>query len=156
MPRRRIGPHTMMGRGGGIREPESESHALDRVAERLGRALIAIQVGGLHVAREHINRALSIVVDLRQQVAEGYHRNPSPLLVIHNPPIKVRRMLGSSRVIGVMSQDVHEIRYTHADDGESYKHEFGDGVQMFAVERDGLRDIHLTHVDGKPLWEDFG
>ena len=155
MPRRQIGLHTMMGRGGEIRTPKSESAVLGEIITLLEDMDWTPE----HMAPfnvRHVQRALNMLRYLHKQVAAGYHRNPSPLLVIHNPPIRVRRMLGSSRVIGVMSQDVHEIRYTHAEDNESYKHEFGDGVQMFAVERDGLRDIHLTHVDGKPLWEDFG
>lgn len=150
----------MLGPGGRFVTPLSESAELSEISYVLTNKvlpnMVARDPNGIRYAKALIADVLARLATLQDQVAGGYHRNPSPLLVIHNPPIKVRRMLGSSRVIGVMSQDVHEIRYTHADDGQSYKHEFGDGVQMFAVERDGFRDIHLTHVDGKPLWEDFG
>ena len=49
-------------------------------------------------------------------------------------------------------QDTHEVKYRHSVDGELYKHEFRDGVEIDALD-DGT--LLLSHKDGKPLWEEF-
>lgn len=82
----------------------------------------------------------------------------SPSLIIYNPPAKVRRVLSEGKIAGLMSEQVHEIRYTHAEDGEPYRHGFEDqpGVQMFAViAPDGSHGILILGSEGQSLWEEF-
>lgn len=94
---------------------------------------------------------------LHTQVARGVHTNP-PLVVYGNPPLRGGRAQGSGgpfRFARQLSDDVHGVRYTHLDDGKDYKHDFErHSVSMYGIERAGRRDVLLTHLDGKPLWED--
>lgn len=88
-----------------------------------------------------------------------YRRNPT--LVVYNPPagLRVRRVMPRGRIVGIVSREVHQIRYKHTEDGELYQHSFQrrPGVMMVAIEQaDGQRDVLLTGADGQPLWEDFG
>lgn len=81
-----------------------------------------------------------------------------PNLVVFNPPLKVRRMLQKgSRFVGQISNQVHQIRYKHADDGENYVHDFEDspGVQMFAVQSGGGHALLIVGRDGQKLWDEF-
>ncbi len=82
-----------------------------------------------------------------------------PSLVIFNPPLWVRRsMPKGSKVVGMVSEEVHEIRYRHAQDGEAYRHSFevSPGVQMIAIEGPGgQQSLLLVGKDGQSLWEDF-
>jgi len=108
-----------------------------------------------------------LVRALAGQVAKGIHENPPSLVLFGNPPPMrgPRRRLepGSLRsvpgfeLVGCISHDVHEIRYTHDDDKKSYKHPFDSGdVEMWAVVRAGNhRDILVTGGHGQPLWKDF-
>ena len=105
---------------------------------------------------------------LMQQVVRGVHVNPhrNPPLLIVNPPLSLGRSRRGSSVAHLgglgglgwverMSEEVHDIRYTHAEDGKDYKHDFEAGVEMWAVTRQGKREIHLTQFSGRPLWADF-
>lgn len=67
----------------------------------------------------------------------GYRANPA-LAILSNPP--------------TLAREVHELRYTHADDGRAYKHVFGPGVRA-KLNRDG--SVTLRHAKGSPLWEEF-
>ena len=63
-----------------------------------------------------------------------------------------------SKIVGMVSEEVHEIRYMHAQDGEAYRHAFEKhpGVQMIAIEGPGgQQSLLLVGKDGQSLWEDF-
>lgn len=82
-----------------------------------------------------------------------------PALVIFNPPLHVRRMLPKgSRIIGQLSREVQQIQYRHADDNQTYQHDFETrpGVDMFAVEGPGnAHAILIVGTEGQSLWEAF-
>ena len=86
-----------------------------------------------------------------------------PPLVIFNPPLWVRRsMPKGSKIVGMISEEVHEIRYRHAEvmPGERtrkpFKHAFDPAVQMFAIVGPGGRQsLLIVGKDGQDLWEDF-
>lgn len=144
----------MLGRGGALVHPKSESQALLKA----WRLLEGINLTDRGDAEERLRQAKGCLADLYEQVRAGYHANPT--LVIHNPPIGRARVTGrgefdGGRIVAKLSDDVHEIRYTHQDDGEFYRHEFNGEVEMFCVLRAGRRDVHLSHRDGKPLWDTF-
>ena len=75
--------------------------------------------------------------------------------MIHGNPRHRDESKYQARVVTVLSDNAHDIRYTHATDGEDYEHTFGEGVRVLLVERDGSRDVLLTHAKGKPLWRNF-
>lgn len=86
-------------------------------------------------------------------------RNP-PLVVFSNPRSMALRgaspeVRAKGRYVGKISEDLHDVRYTHFENGLDFKHDFGPGVEMWAIEEDGQRRILLTHKDGKPLWGDY-
>lgn len=128
-------PHTMLGPGGVIREPASESAVLADALQRLRRI-----AGHTPQMAPQVAADLRAVIDtldaLRAQVGQGFHRNP-----------QVYKRL--------MSHDVHEVKYQHATDRKPYVHAFGGGVEMYAIERGGRRDILMTDAQGKPLWGDY-
>lgn len=51
----------------------------------------------------------------------------------------------------VISRNVTEIRYVHAEDGKAYSHKFAGGVRMATTEHGGILLIHPN----KKLWRDF-
>jgi len=141
----------------------SESQALERIRAALQEieGLAGVDRRGMaisNLARE----ADGFVQTLLSQASRGIHRNP-PLVIFGNPPLHVGRRVhsaGAGRIdiLGEMSHDVHELRYTHLDDGKSYKHVFESGdVGMYAVTTGNGRrlDILLTGGSGQPLWKDF-
>lgn len=154
VPRRRHGDADVyLGPGGKLVQPRSESNELRRLAGLIDQARKHLFHGNSGKAESALERATLIAERLEHQAEQGYHRNPG-LMIYGNPPLRVRNV-AAGRIIGQIAQDVHEIRYQHADDGKAYRHPFEGGVLMFAVERGGQRDLHITHSDGKPLWEDF-
>jgi hypothetical protein len=75
-----------------------------------------------------------------------------PAVTIFGNPKKRRRKKGEPDVIGVVSTNVLEIRYIHAQDHEPYKHVFGKGVCCeFRADGTAL----LYQKDGKPVWGEF-
>lgn len=64
-------------------------------------------------------------------------RNP-PLEVWSNPPD--------------FGEEVHDVTYRHAEDGEDYIHSFGPDVEMAALD-DGT--VLISRADGKPVWGEF-
>ncbi len=87
-----------------------------------------------------------------------------PSLVIYNPPLWVRRsMPKGSKIVGMISEEVHEISYRHAEETpevgerEYFTHSFDvPGVQMIAIEGPGgQQSILLVGKKGQNLWEDF-
>lgn len=99
-------------------------------------------------------KAVRIIADVAGVPPEQVFRvwgldlpNPPLLGVVGNPPGR-RRHAGHR-----MATSVHEIRYTHAEDGANYRHEFEtDDVQMFAMP-DG--SISIRSRSGRRLWDDF-
>lgn len=73
----------------------------------------------------------------------------NPLLgVVGNPPPGRTRRAGEK-----MATSVHEIRYTHVEDGENYRHPFEtDDVEMFAMPDGSIRIASRT---GRRLWDEF-
>lgn len=61
-----------------------------------------------------------------------------------NPPV---RQLGQ-----LVSGNVHQIRYTHVQDGKNYEHKFGANVCAELLD-DG--SVRLFHAKGKPLMREF-
>lgn len=100
---------------------------------------------------------------LHQQVMHGTHTNP-PLAVYLNPPRlsrtgRVQRWeAGGFKWVGRLSKNLHEIRYTHQDDGKDYKHDFGSGAEMWAISRDGVQepgDRAILIIAPGGAWDDF-
>lgn len=151
MPRLGATSHTMIGAGGRIVEPKSESAVLSEAIQLLHG--MSLRDGDPRDA-QLFDRALRLLKGLKGQVSEGYHRNPAGLVVFSNPPVGLRRRtLKGPGVVGLIGTEVDAIYYRNAD-GQRYKHDFEDAkrILMFAVERGGQRDITITHEDGKPLW----
>ena len=148
----------MVGPGGRTVVPKSESSELAyalSVLESLEREP--------ELARSHRMMVRSVIhrlTELKDQVAAGYHRNPMLALAM-NPPVKAPHSMGTmgrfeaGKAVGLMSKDVHEIRYTHAKDGKPYRHPFETPTEMWAIVRAGHHDILITHRDGLPVWEDL-
>ena len=151
----------------------SESKALTELLSWLSASRDAIDqhlaatVGrvpeGLGEARHAIRRAEEIAVTLRDLASRGIHSNP-PLVIFGNPPMRGPQHRGVSggrpgtfEFAGMVSRDVHEVRYTHMDDHKAYRHVFDSGdVQMYAIIRGREhRDVLLTGGSGQPLWKDF-
>lgn len=128
--------HAMMGRGGEVRVPKSESKELTKIFQILEN--IRFTELSDHSLRS-IREAMQRIKELGIQVSEGYHRNPyTPL-----------------RIVGTISDDVHTVAYRHAKDGKLYKHDFGEGnAKLYAIERHGKRDL-LISGGNLPLWDDF-
>lgn len=134
----RISKHTMLGRGGELRVPKSESKELHKIYNLIEDVLSENLSSS---ARRNLLEACKAIEGLREQVSEGYHRNPEKFK--------------AGIVIGKIGKEVHDIRYKHAEDGKHYEHEFGKDVEVYAVERNGKRDLLLTHRNGEPLWDNF-
>lgn len=144
LPRVRLGDtkHTMIGPGGKIVEPKSESAVLDSAITRLMREAGSASSPSAH---RDLWGVIHDLRALREQVAGGYHRNP-----------RKGASFSAGEVVGKIGDDVHDIRYTHAQDGKDYEHEFSSGqVEAWAVVRNGKREILLSHARGEPLWDDF-
>jgi len=136
----------MLGPGGRILVPESESEVLAESVQKLMR------VAGERGVNEWAHKELwSVIHDLKrllEQVGQGFHRNPG------RTPIRGLQFQAGT-VIGQIGTDVHDIRYTHASDGKSYEHHFGGEVEVWGVQRNKKRDLLLTHTRGEPLWDEF-
>lgn len=131
-------PGMMLGSGGKLVEPKSESKQLRRIYSLIEDVLTdELSLS----AKRNLLVACKLVKELEEQVSEGYHKNPD--------------RFRAGNVVGKIGKDVHDIRYKHAKDSKNYEHEFGKGVEVYAVERNGKRDLLLTHKEGLPLWDDF-
>jgi hypothetical protein len=116
------------------------------------------------------SRVQGAIIQLRRlhdQAAMGLHKNPAVVLY-GNPPagFEPGTAYGDRgaaswmvRSLGVLSRDVHDIRYTHAKDGQPYEHEFTTPTELLVVERKvrGVprTDVLVTSRDGLPIVEDF-
>jgi len=132
----------MLGPGGKIVEPRSESAVIGFVLSLLSEA--EKYQHDPKLLRHHLADAKEELQKLQEQVGAGYHRNP----------LKGGKF-SAGEVVGKIGDDVHDIRYTHAQDGENYQHEFSGEVEVFAVVRNGKRELLLSHKRGLPLWDDF-
>lgn len=154
---RSVGPHTHLGHGGRLVEPQSESGELSYALSVLG-SLYREDIPRSH--RQMLASVIARLEALKNQVSAGYHRNPA-LMVHLNPGIRAPHPMGTmgrfeaGKAVGLMSKDVHEIRYTHADDGKAYKHVFETPTEMWAILRAGHHDILISHANGDPVWRDF-
>lgn len=122
----------MLGAGGRIRVPLSESGELDK-------ALRFLREGDMEALR-------AVLVRLRSQVAQGYHRNPAPL--------RIGARFQTGTAVGILGE-VEEVKYQHQKDKKFYKHDFSGSGIIYAVQREEHRDLLITHVSGEPLWQDF-
>lgn len=120
--------------------PKSEALEIGSVLRILHKAKKAWGTGESFALIEEAQDRLR---ELQEQAMKGHHRNPR------------RGRFQAGTVVGKIGDDVHDIRYTHADDGENYEHQFNGEVEVYAVERAGKRDLLLTHVRGLPLWDEF-
>ena len=136
------GPHTMLGAGGRTVEPLSESAELSRLIARLYDAAMNSALGE-HAVRKACAEVAADLKGLRSQVAAGYHRNPR------------RGLCSAGDIVGKIGDDVHGVQYTHADDGEDYEHLFNGEAEVWAVRRNGKRELLVSHRRGLPLWDDF-
>lgn len=139
---RSFGQHAMIGAGGVMRVPRSESAELDRVMALLKPLL------GEHTdedANETLGEALEILERLRKQVSGGYHRNPAGSV-----------LRGPIEIAGILSHDLRSVAYRHAKDSKLYKHDFErNSAEVLALIRNGKRDLLLSSPDGIPLWDEF-
>jgi hypothetical protein len=124
--------HAMLGPGGEVVIPISEHDALTA----------AIQ----HITHGDLREAIDVLKRLRRQAGRGYHRNGAPF---------EGASFAAGKAIGKIGDDVHSIRYRHAKDHKHYQHDFNGDVIVYAVERNGKRDLLLTHREGSPLWDEF-
>lgn len=132
---------TMLGPGGVTLIPESETKQLRKILGNL------LHVDTSRLDKDSVNRINKAIGEIKQlecQVSRGYHRNPNS-----------REKFLAGRVVGKIGKDVHDIRYTHNLDGLNYKHAFEGDAQVYAVERNGRRDLLITHRSGLPLWDEF-
>lgn len=140
---RHFGQHVMVGAGGAVRIPRSETKELERAINI---------VDGLRAharstfEKGELSRVEAILQRLHEQATEGYHRNPAPF---------EGQSFTAGKAIGKIGDDVHSIRYRHAKDHKHYQHDFNGDVIVYAVERNGKRDLLLTHREGSPLWDEF-
>jgi hypothetical protein len=133
--------HTMLGAGGKMKIPRSESSVLMRAVQRLS----GIEQGVSGLERDVLREVIRDLEALEEQAAEGFHRNAPPF----------GKGFQAGQVIGQIGDDVNDIRYRHVTDRKWYEHQFNGDVLVFAVERNGKRDLLLTHKSGKSLWEEF-
>jgi hypothetical protein len=111
-------------------QPVSESETL-RAA---GELLESMQLGG---ENDRIRDITLMLIDrLVQQVESGVHTNPKDPAVITN--------------------DLEEVKYVHAQDGDAYVHEFEEGVRvlLFGEPGEGLCAL-LYRPDGRDVWDEF-
>jgi hypothetical protein len=90
---------------------------------------------------------------------KGRYRS-NPELVIFNPAMRPARGRGSRSLEhgahGLLSEEAHELRYRHVEDGKLYRHPFETPVEVRAIRGSGgVHDILLTSPQGLNLWEDF-
>ena len=135
----------MLGPGGVMRQPKSETSELTRALNMLAEMRQEIAADNMLKAESLASRIEIILSRLRVNARGGYHANPSS-----------SRMYEPFKIIGVIGTDVHHIAYKHVNDGKLYKHDFKRGsAEVIAVERHGKRELLVTSPDGVPLWEEF-
>lgn len=121
---------------------------------------LVLEIGAIIrlVKRGAFAEAVERLQAVQDVMAKGSHNPPLVPAWQKNPPMQLKRRIenASSRIKGLMSEEVHAIFYRHAEDGKLYQHDFKNPTLMLAVERgDGVRDILITSPDGFPIWQDF-
>jgi hypothetical protein len=135
---RHFGPHAMIGEGGRVRVPRSESETLRSIGNMLAT------VNGTQSDQVTLRRIRDMVDALEEQVKEGYHRNPSS-----------SRLYEPFKVVGLIGKHVDSIAYIHAQKNKPYKHDFEGQAEIVAIERHGKRELLITSPQGVPLWDEF-
>jgi len=143
-------------------DAKSESAVLNEIQAFAAEIIAHSEARG--PVRHAASRIAFLALDLLRQVEQGIHRNP-PLVLYGNPPLRARRdphSLGRGDPVDairqqVMSVNVHELRYTHRDDEQDYRHQFEDAVVMWATVSKVGREhtLYLQGRRGQSLWEDF-
>lgn len=145
-------PEVMLGPGGRVTVPQSESAVLLRAINRLRR--VAGERGVNEWAHRELHEVVAELDALRAQAGAGYHRNPL-MQVISNPSSHRYGALSGMRLVGEISRKVHAVQYTHAEDRQPYEHKFEHPTSLLAVERSGKHDVLITSPDGRSIWQDF-
>lgn len=145
----------------------SESRGLENALRLIAYAERQVEAGGgIREMKPFLEEAKEILRSLKHSAAKGVHRNP-PLTVFGlNPPMRKRRTQKSFEddvarerlkiwISGAIGDSVHDIRYTHHDDGKDYEHIFETGkTKALAVEGQGIRrSVLLTGPDD--IWDDY-
>lgn len=113
-------------------------------------------------AQERIEDALDNWTSVR------YGHNPS-LVIFGNPPMRARLYGAGRRMVkrwvvkpfGVVSSNVYEVAYRHAEDGKDYKHDFETPVGLIAATLENVhgtesaRIVVLRSIDDLDLWQEF-
>jgi hypothetical protein len=106
------------------------------------RQLLRMDNVRFYESKPDVPRGARLDVDAMEVNPRGKRARKNPSIVTFGNPG------------GIMSRDVVEIRYKHAEDGKYYKHSFKPGtVQLFAA--DGSNRATLLRVDGKPLTSEY-
>lgn len=113
--------------------------------------------GGNEATAYYTNDAKDAVVTARWMaktagmppvVSKSFQREMDSLF--ENPPA-VASVASGAKVRGeLMSKNVHQLKYTHAADGQDYVHDFERGVHMLALPNGAV----LLYHPSKPVWED--
>lgn len=136
----------------------SERQAWERV-EELASELRAF--GHSPAIESRAAEIQATAAEMLGQLGAGVHVNP-PLVIFGNPkrgkPVDgagtKARGTRTVELEGQMSKDVHEVFYTHLENGDDFHHPFAGDVNLFAgFDERRAHVLLVTHQHGKPLWE---
>lgn len=102
------------------------------------------------------SRLKTALQKIRSQGHGSYRRNP--YLYVYNPPLRGRGLeVGGKatlhiRIVGLIAVELHDIRYTHAEDGKPYEHTFETKTRAWAGVEDG-KNVVVLRGEGN-AWED--
>lgn len=83
-----------------------------------------------------VTKCIAIAKKLKDQVGQGYHKNPPLAIIGLNPPFG----------------ELDQLFYRNLGDGKLYEHPFGRGAMIYRLKDGGFL---VRSKDGKPLWKDF-
>lgn len=101
--------------------------------------LDGIKRGAYDMEKTSLDHAIDTLRLIENDLVFQDEKNPS-LVTYANPPEEG----------ALMSENVYQVRYRHAENDKDYFHDFADGVAMIALDNGGI----LLKSD-KVLWEDF-
>lgn len=135
----------------------SESQSLENALRLIAYAERQVEAGGgVREMKPFLEEAKDILRVLKHNATKGVHRNP-PLTIFANPPRRSRRegQEIALSVVGQIADYLHDIRYTHIEDGKHYEHIFETGkTKALAVEGQGIRrSVLLTGPDD--IWDNY-
>lgn len=148
------------------RHPElSESQALRRIRALAEEGSEHLYSGHERAAKSAFENIIAVVEHLERQVAAGVHtnphRNPGELVMFGNPPMRagsraVHHIEMSVQLVGIIGDQVHQLKYRHASDGEPYVHDFehNDTALWAGITEHKQKMLVITNHDA-PLWQDF-